>query len=76
MSDKSDWLSWARAEGAVPMHQMKVLCRAVDRVLCWMLGKLNAAPHVQAEAVGCLPTDACPTGRPASLKPVERLAAA
>ena len=62
MSDKSDWLSWARAEGTVPMHQMKVLCRAVDRVPRWMLGKLNAAPHVQAEAAGCLPTDARRTG--------------
>jgi hypothetical protein len=75
-SERVEWQSWARdrlTEGAVPMHQMRVIADAADRYVAGLLGRLGARPETQTEAMGFLvPTS--PDWIDAFLELVERLA--
>jgi hypothetical protein len=76
-SEKNEWRGWARdrlAEGAVPMHQMRVLSDAVDKYVAGLLGRLKAPVELQVETIGTfLPT--VPDWADGLLELVERLAA-
>lgn len=76
-SEKNDWRAWAAdrlAEGAVPMHQMKVLSSAIDKYTAGLLGRLGAPAQVHTEAMGTfLPSP--PEWTDSLLELIERLAA-
>lgn len=76
-AERIEWRRWATdrlAEGAVPMHQMKVLSDAVDKFTAGLLGQLNAPTQVHAQAMGTfLPL--APDWTDGLIELIERLAA-
>lgn len=76
-SEKNEWRAWAAdrlAEGAVPMHQMKVLSSAIDKYTAGLLGRLGAPAQVHTEAMGTF-LPAPPEWTDSLLELIERLAA-
>jgi hypothetical protein len=74
---KDEWRGWAvdrLTEGAVPMHQMKVLADTFDKYTAGLLGRLRAPAQIHAEAMGTfLPTP--PDWTESLLELIDRLAA-